>query len=327
MADYALPKGMKRLLKLQDRLIDKPIHMMSHEEIERLSDRSIPNNAVTRALLDKKASNIGMKSLLIEVDETTSIKAYLFAAMERPNRSEAVRFDRPLLVFFHGGGWVLGHTVLNDFFCRHLAAVTDSVVLSVDYRTAPDHKFPLPVDDAQAAIKWAYKHAEAWGCSTEAIFVMGASAGGNLATVAARRLRDSSERLLAGQILIYPVTDARMGSESYQKYADAPGLDTQSMVFFIDSYKRIPQDILDPEFSPLLAEDLSELPPTLIVTAEFDPLHDEGIEYGKRLQESGVEVTFLECQRTIHGFINYPKSFGAAVMEKAVREFIEQKAP
>lgn len=324
MSQYALPKGMKRLLRLQDRLMDKPIHLMSQQEIERLSDQSIPNNAITRALLDKKASNIGMKSLLIPVDETTSIKAYLFAAMERPDGKEVIRFDRPLLVFFHGGGWVLGHTVLNDFFCRHLAAVTDSVVLSVDYRTAPTHKFPLPIDDAQAAIRWAHRHAEAWGCSTEAIFAIGASAGGNLATVAARRLRDSSERLLAGQILIYPVTDARMDSESYRMYSDAPGLDQESMSFFIDSYKRSPQDILDPEFSPLLAEDLSHLPASLIVTAEYDPLHDEAIAYGKRLEEDGVRVTFLECKKTIHGFINYPKSYGAAMMEEAVRLFIRQ---
>ena len=318
MTEYRLSPYMKRILKLQNTLQPKRVCDMTREEIDKLSSAHIPNNRLTRRLLGKPAENILKKTLQIPVGDEF-IRGYLFTRMEHPNQKpETVRFDRPLIIYFHGGGWVIGHNVLNDFFCQRIASITDSVVLSIDYRLAPEHKFPTPVRDAEAALSWAVEHAQAWGASPLRVFTMGSSAGGNLAAVLGLRRNNG----LSGQILIYPVTDGRMNTPSYERHAHAPELDRELMEFFIDSYKRNDDDILDPDFSPLLAEDLSMAPPTLLVSAEYDPLHDEGVFYGRKLEEAGVPVTYLECSRMIHGFINFPGAAGTAETEAALSDFI-----
>mgnify|MGYP000274165348 CR=1 FL=1 len=318
MAEYILTPYMRRILKLQSSIKLKRVCDMSQEEIDKLSTAKIPNNRLTRRLLAKPAENILKKTLQIPVEDSF-INGYLFTKMEHPNQKrDPVRFDRPLIIYFHGGGWVIGHTILNDFFCRRIASITDSVVLSVDYRLAPAHKFPTAVTDATAALLWAKRHASAWGASKDKIFTMGSSAGGNLAAVIGLR----EHHAITGEILIYPVTDGRMQTPSYTEHEFAPQLDKKLMDFFINSYKRTDDDILDPDFSPLLSEHAQKAPPTLIITAEYDPLHDDGILYGKKLEESGISVTYLECKKTIHGFINYPDAQGVALVEEAVSDFI-----
>ncbi len=324
MEDYQFPKHMKRLIRILESFTKRPIYEMSPEEIDRLSTASIPNNWITRQLLDKKADHIVRKTLRIPTAEGP-VTAYLYTKMEHPNdKDRQLRLDQPLILFFHGGGWVIGHTVLNDFYCSRLAEVTNSVVLSVDYRLAPQYRYPCAVHDAYAALQWASLHAPAWGARSDSLFVMGGSAGGNLAAAISLKAHQEDGPAIAGQILIYPVTDGTMSSDSYVRHAHAPQLDKKSMEFFIDAYKSRDEDVYEPLFSPLLAPELTGLPPALVITAEYDPLHDEGIRYGQRLQQSGVEVEFLDCMRTIHGFINYPKANGVPETEQAVATFIER---
>ncbi len=324
MVEYVFSKHMKHILKLLDRFFNKPIYKMSQEEIDRLSSATIPNNLITRKLMDKRADHIEKKTLRVPTADD-SIYAYLFTKKEHSNQDDhEIKFDRPLILFLHGGGWIIGHTIVNDFLCSRLVAITNAVVLSVDYRLAPEYRFPAAVNDTYSALVWAASHATAWGASEKNLFVMGESAGGNLSAVMGLKALEEHGPEIAGQILLYPVTDGRMNTESYRIHANAPQLDRRTMEFFFENYKRSNKDIYNPYFSPILAEEHTGLPPALIVTAEYDPLHDEGILYGKCLEHAGVSVEYLDCKQTIHGFINYPKATGIGETEEAISRFIER---
>jgi len=210
---------------------------------------------------------------------------------------------RPALVYFHGGGWVLGSLDTHDAVCRALAKESGAVVISVDYRLSPEHKFPSAVDDAHAATMWVAANAERLGIDARRIAVGGDSAGGNMATVVALRFRDAGGPALASQVLLYPVTDLSSSETgSYRELADGYFLTRAAMDWFRGHYLASIDHKSHPEVSPLLAPDLSGLPPALVITAEFDPLRDEGEAYAQRLRQAGVPVTATRYPGMIHGF-------------------------
>ena len=212
----------------------------------------------------------------------------------------------PGLVFFHGGGWVIGDLDSHDDLCRDLAAQAGCAVLSVDYRLAPEHRFPAAADDAIAATNWVAANAAPLGIDPKRLAVGGDSAGGNLAAVAALAARDAG-RPLAAQLLIYPVTDmSRFEGESYATCGEGYGLTAGAMVWFRDHYLTDANAARDWRVSPLLASDLGRSPPALVVTAEFDVLRSEGEAYAKRLAEAGVPTRAHPLRRhdprlRIHG--------------------------
>ena len=211
--------------------------------------------------------------------------------------------ERPLpaLVYFHGGGWVVGSLDSHDGPCRALAARTPCVVVAVDYRLAPENRFPAAVEDAWAATAWVAEHAASIGADPRRIAVGGDSAGGNLAAVVALRARDHGLSL-ALQLLVYPVTDRSFDTPSYRECASGYFLTLDSMRWFWDHYLGPDGDGADPEASPLRAADLAGVAPGLVVTAEYDPLRDEGEAYARRLEEAGVPVTLSRYDGMIHGF-------------------------
>jgi acetyl esterase len=212
---------------------------------------------------------------------------------------------RPALVYFHGGGWVFGNLETHDAVCRALAKESGAVVISVDYRLSPEHKYPAAVDDAQAATLWVAAHAESLGIDARRIAVGGDSAGGNLATVVAMRCRDSGGPALAAQVLLYPVTDlSSLDTASYRELGEGYFLSGAAMDWFSGHYLASADHKRLPEVSPLLAPDVSGLPPALVVTAEFDPLRDEGEAYAERLKKAGVPVTVSRYPGMIHGFVS-----------------------
>ncbi len=212
---------------------------------------------------------------------------------------------RPALVYFHGGGFVFGNLDTHDAVCRAIAKESDAVVISVDYRLAPEHKFPAAVDDAHAATVWVASNAERLGIDARSIAVGGDSAGGNLATVVAMRCRDAGGPALAAQVLLYPVTNSSsFDTASHRDFGDAYFLTRPAMQWFTGHYLASPDQKRDPEVSPLLAPNLSGLPPALVITAEFDPLRDEGEAYAHRLQQAGVPVTISRYPGMIHGFVS-----------------------
>jgi acetyl esterase len=209
---------------------------------------------------------------------------------------------RPALVFFHGGGWVIGSVETHDGTARHLALGSGATVVSVDYRLAPEHPFPAAVDDAVAAVRWVVEQAAELGVDPGRVAVGGDSAGGNLAAVVCQQLVAAGGPRLRFQLLVYPVTDGSMSHPSIEENAEGYFLTKDTMVWFVGHYLGS-TDAKDPYVSPLHAESLADLPPALVITAEFDPLRDEGEAYAAALREAGVEVEAVRYDGQIHGFL------------------------
>ena len=209
----------------------------------------------------------------------------------------------PALVYFHGGGWLMGDIDTHDTLCRQLANFSGVMVLSVNYRKAPEHPFPAAVGDAIIATTYILEHAAQLGIDPHRIGVGGDSAGANLATVVAHTLRGKAGLSLACQLLIYPATDMHFNTESIYRYATGYSLTASAMRYFREQYLPDEQAISDPRASPLLFDDLSDLPPSLVLTAGFDPLRDEGRAYADALSVAGNRVQYICFERQIHGFI------------------------
>jgi acetyl esterase len=208
----------------------------------------------------------------------------------------------PVLVWYHGGGWVIGDLEGADAPCRVLANRSGCLVASVDYRLAPEHRFPAAVDDAFAALVWAAEKIGDHGGDRTRLAVGGDSAGGNLAAVVSQLAKRRGGPMPAFQLLVYPATDRTAQDGSILENAQGPLLTRAWMEWFYALYLNGPEDGLDTRVSPALADDLSGLPPALVVTAEYDPLRDQGAEYARRLQAAGVPAEHLAFDGMIHGF-------------------------
>ena len=218
------------------------------------------------------------------------------ARLYRPSSDTAIG----LVVYFHGGGWVVGDLETHDHVCRMMALNTGHAGLSVDYRLAPEHKFPAALDDAIAATTWAHDNAALLGVDAARLAVAGDSAGANLAAVVAQL----AVVPLKYQVLVYPTVDMSMTLPAIAENAEGPTLTRVMMKWFIDHYLRGEDDVVNVLASPIRASDevLKKVPPAVIVTSEYDPLRDDGEEYGKRLVANGVAATVVRFNGTLHGF-------------------------
>ncbi len=220
----------------------------------------------------------------------------------------------PALVYFHGGGWLLGDLESHDVQCRHYANAAKCRVVSVDYRMAPEYKFPAAVDDCAAATGWVIAQSDALHIDCTRVAVGGDSAGGNLAAVIALMARNGELPPLAFQVLVYPVTDLGMTHESYARVTEGVPLTAKTMDWFIDHYLHGPKDRADWRASPLRAADLSGVAPALVLTASYDPLCDEGVAYAERLEREGVHVIHLHFSDQLHGFVGQGRIIRAGTM-------------
>jgi acetyl esterase len=212
--------------------------------------------------------------------------------------------DLPVVLYFHGGGWVIGSLDTHDNTCRRLAMAADCAVVSVDYRLAPEHPYPAAAEDCMAALRWVDENAATLRVDRAKIAVAGDSAGGNLAAVVAQMARDTGGPAVRFQLLIYPATDATCELPSMQENAEGYFLTRDGMRWFWHHYLGDPAAVRAPYNSPLCAQDLSGLPPAYVITAEFDPLRDEGEAYARRLSASGVSVRLRRYDGMIHGFVS-----------------------
>jgi acetyl esterase len=315
----ALPRGAMQVIagtpvELDGQRLETEVQLMLRVMAAdpRPAMETLPPDAARATIRHEAAAVAGRPLALARITETSVEGAAgpLRARLHVPR--EALEAPAPLLIYFHGGGWVVGDLDTHDGSCRLLARETGAVVMAVDYRLAPEHRFPAAVDDALAAFRWAAANPRELACRAGAVAVMGDSAGGTLAAVVCQQARDLGGPMPVAQGLVYPGTDLRMMTRSMDAYAHGFYLTREDIAWFQDQYLPDAQARLDPRASPLLAEDLAGLPPAHIWTAGFDPLRDEGRAYADRLAASGVLARYRCLDDQVHGF------FGMGVLPDGV---------
>jgi acetyl esterase/lipase len=285
-----------------------PIATMSDAQVIALQARKVPDNAVTRWLFGAVPPGVEATDRTVPGPAgEIPIRVY---RSPRNGAGTGTGTGRPLVVYFHGGGFVLGTLDQGNWICGWVAARVGAVVVSVDYRLAPVHRFPAAVEDCYAALEWAAEHAAELG-ATGPIGVMGESAGGNLATVACLIARERGGPSVSHQALIYPVVDVT-GTDNAAAGPTTPFLTAADMAAYDRLYLGSDGDRTNPWASPLLAADHSGLPPALIQVGEHDPLRDSGKRYADVLRAAGVPVRLTEYVGMTHGFVNFPGLTGVA---------------
>lgn len=304
-AMFTLPRRVRRLIAGRPIVLDGQelaldaqllLRMRAMANLPELSDGT-PVEARQRLAASYPLAS-GAPLAGVDTRPVPAINARLYTPTGLPDGS-------PLLVYFHGGGFVIGSLDTHDNTCRFLAKHAAVRVLSVDYRLAPEHPFPAGVEDAVAAFQYAHANAASLGASPDAIAVGGDSAGGNIAAVTAYLTTRAGGPKPAFQLLFYPATDATVRTRSQELFADGFFLTQADMDWFTGHYAAREEDKHDPRFSPLLATDLSGLPPAYLATAGYDPLRDEGEAYGARLAAAGVPVVVSRHADLIHGYVNF----------------------
>jgi acetyl esterase len=256
----------------------KPVEKMSLDELREASEEPIPL-IMERILAGKKIALADIVQQKIS-GRHGEIPIQLYYP--------ATQTNLPIILFFHGGGWVYGNFQTHDRMCRRIARDTNAIVLAVRYRLAPFFKYPTALEDCYDVLLWAVEHSASLRADHKKVIVMGDSAGGNLAAAVCLIARDQGYSLIAQQILIYPVMSGILNQPSIEKNANAPILTRERMQYFVQCYVQTEADILQPYFSPLLAQDLTHLPPALVIACEYDLLHDQAHKYAQRLQEAGT---------------------------------------
>jgi acetyl esterase len=284
-----------------------PLHPQAETLLREFEEQGLkPFSEMT--VLEAREMDNGFDDLQGDAEEVAQVRDVLVqgaagqlnARVYDPDPGRAL----PVLVYFHGGGWVMGSIDVVDKPCRALANAAGCVVVSVGYRLSPETKYPGPVEDCYAATVWIAAHAEELGGDPRWVGVSGDSSGGNLAAAVALMARDRGGPQIAYQVLIYPVTAPARGSEfaSYAVNGQGYMLTSDGMEWFWDHYVSSPSEWDEPYASPLRAADLAGVAPALVATAEFDPLRDEGLAYAERLKDAGVAVELLSYAGAIHGF-------------------------
>jgi acetyl esterase len=249
----------------------------------------------------------------------------------RVYRNEAQR-PAPIVLYFHGGGWVVGSPEMSDALCRRLVRLTGAVVVSLDYRLAPEHPYPAALDDCVDALRWVRENAQSLGGDASSVSVAGTSAGGNLAAGLALLARDRGLPPLAAQVLMYPVLDARMDTASYAAYGASYYLEARQMRWYWHQYVGADLSDIPGYAAPASVADLRGLAPALIVSAEFDPLRDEAETYAARLAAAGVLARMIRTDGQLHGFLGFVGQVPAvdaivAVMARAMQQLWTGASP
>jgi acetyl esterase len=309
-----IDRQVQQLLDQYSRFQVPPLHTLTPQQA-----RQTPTlTDAARALLQQQGKELELEPVGTITDQT--IPGPAGALPIRIYRPEGAG-PFPVLVYFHGGGWVLGNLEFSDAACRGLANMARCLVVSVDYRLAPEHKFPAALDDAYAATQWVIQHAASIEGDPQRVAVGGESAGGNLATVVALRAHNRGDPQPIYQVLIYPVTNYAFDTPSYEQNANDPILSRDAMRWFWQHY--LPSEVVGthPYTSPLRAPNLSGLPSAIIITAEYDPLRDEGEAYAQRLRDAGVPAVASRYPGMTHMFFKLP-----GLLESARKALVEVSA-
>lgn len=297
-------RGLAPRTAVFSRLVDlaRPrIASMDIDDIQAARTRTIPRGRLADRVTGGVHPGVGITFGTAPARDDFEIPLRLY----RPRALPDSRSDVPVVMWFHGGGWVLGNVVDYDPVCSTIAAEVGAVVVSVDYRMAPEHRAPTPAQDCVDATTWVQVSADVLRADTSRMAVAGDSAGGNLAAVVAQVLRDHGIGVLRHQALVYPATDLTMSSPSIDEHPRGAILDRPAMDAYLEHYLRPGHDRRDPLVSPLFGR-LDGLPPALVQTADLDPIRDDGIRYADALREAGVPVRLTNYLQVPHGFASFP---------------------
>ena len=287
--------------------------MPLHPQIQAVIDETVRLNVPEPHTLPPEEAREVMRSRAARVDPERAVDRVEDRVLRGPASDIPIRLYYPLgagpfaaVVYFHGGGWVLGDLDTHDSLCHALAHGSGCVIASVDYRLAPEHRFPAALDDSYAATAWIAENGAKLDIDPSRLAVGGDSAGGNLTAAVALLAQERGGPTLRFQLLVYPVTDHDFDTASYSDNATGYLLSRDAMRAFWDHYVPDERQRNDPRASPLRAADLSGQPPAFVLTAGYDPLRDEGVAYARRLEEAGVPVTHVEYLDVVHGFLRWP---------------------
>ncbi len=294
-----LPLGMRLFGALMRLFPSFSISHMSPEFIEKSRGAALPHNPLLDFFLGEIVHGVVVGERAIQ-----GPGGPILLRIYTPQPVAAA--PRPLIVYFHGGGWVLGSVRAGDWMCSIMARDVDAVVVSVDYRLAPRDKFPAAVEDCAAALVWCSENAASLGADAGKIGVMGESAGGNLAAVVCLWAKERGGPQIRHQALLYPVTDVTISTGSYEVNREAIILSAADGEAFLRYYLDTDSDPADWRISPLQAHDHAGLPPAIVVVAGHDPLHDQGVLYAQKLAAAGVPVLLKDYPAMPHGFANFP---------------------
>jgi acetyl esterase len=272
----------------------QPIRQSADSEIPATRKKNEKVSALGKLLFNTKLPVKEIKDFSIE-----GIKVRLYKNSGQPNQK--------VIIYFHGGGFVYYDIESHDFVTRRLCVMNECTVISVDYRLAPEYTFPAAHEDAYKVIEYVYHHANELGIDQSKIIVAGDSAGGNLAACACHHFKKHKNIKIAAQILIYPWVDGKIASASIEKYKEGFLLSKDAIMWFQQKYTPEKKDRLNPEVSPIYHTDFKNLAPAFILTAEYDPLKDEGFAYAERLKEKENTVLYKDYKALVHGFFNLPK--------------------
>jgi acetyl esterase len=284
-----------------DRFLHRPIEDLDLPEIQAGRGRTYPARPPFTWVTGPVDRRVGITYGTAPARDGYEIPLRVY----RPRAVRDAQTDVPVLLYFHGGGWVQGNVVMYDPLCTHLAQQVRAVVVSVDYRLAPEYKAPTAAHDCIDATRWVAGHAEVLCADTSRLAVAGDSAGGNLAAAVALAARDAGEPRISHQALIYPGLDLTLSSPSIHEHAHAPVLTRANIVAFRRHYLPDGANPRDPMLSPLFG-DLAGLPPALVQTADLDPLRDDGLRYAEALRAAGVEARVTNYVGLPHGFASFP---------------------
>ena len=272
----------------------QPIRAIGVENIEKERKNTVKASNLGKLIFNSKKEIREIRDFKID-----GIPVRLYKNSDNPKQK--------VIIYFHGGGFVFYNIDSHDYVARRLCFMNDCIVISVDYRLAPEHTFPAAHQDAYKVIEYVATHPEDFGIDHSKIIVTGDSAGANLAACAAHYFKANPKVSIAAQILVYPWVDGKIDSASIEKYKEGFLLSKQAILWFQQMYTPNKEDRLKPEVSPIYHTDFSGLPPAFVLTAEYDPLKDEGKAYAEKLKQAGNVVLYKDYKEVVHGFFNLPK--------------------
>ncbi len=315
MSDLKLTRSDRLFIEGFQKFFSTTPEELTPEDIKNLNNMSYPKRLKNKYIAHT-LRKVNTVSYVVPTSDGKTITAYYLTSKSKEDMGPL-----PLVIFFHGGGWLHANMDFYLSYLKYFASKMECAVLLVDYRLG-QYKFPTAVEDCYDAVLWAMDGVKYWKIDSDHVYLAGDGFGATLATTATILLRDRKGPMPNGNILLYPLTDGRLRTQSTEQYKETPVLTLKMLSYYIKAYSRETKDSLSPLMSPLLSQDLSRLSPTLIIASGIDPLYDDSVLYGERLSSDGTKAKVLVCENSMHGFLPFKHAKERKKAESAIWQMI-----